>query len=314
MAFSDPTLTAIVDMLQQHPEALRIHKLIYAIYHHRWENDPQILLNAPILGLIQSLQQQAPTPAALQGQLIQVAKQLNKPERYLAISQIILGIVSPLYTSHNTPRETVSSPATPAIVPPTTASPTLVPLATVPPATVPPATLPPATQPPPHPRATEGMADLDYDHFEARLAIIKYANPLRAKILIFSAVDHPFGFSRQDWDSLQQWSLDQLIRQLVQSYPMASRLEQCLDQLATGFAELPPLEQMRQDAEAIVRAVRPLYEQTTGPATEDSQSLLTGFNATVDLMTLASAMGSPHPSSEVDDDADLTCQFFVRPQ
>jgi hypothetical protein len=56
-----------------------------------------------------------------------------------------------------------------------------------------------------------------YDPFEIRLEIFQYANPLRAKILIFSLLFHPWDRSGQDWSTLRSYTLEDLLKQLIQS-------------------------------------------------------------------------------------------------
>jgi hypothetical protein len=56
-----------------------------------------------------------------------------------------------------------------------------------------------------------------YDPFEIRLEILHYANPLRAKILIFSLLFYPWDQSSQDWLTLRSYTLEDLLQQLIQS-------------------------------------------------------------------------------------------------
>jgi hypothetical protein len=55
--------------------------------------------------------------------------------------------------------------------------------------------------------------------FDLRCQIVKSMNPLRVKILIFSALYHPFTNSEADWVSLKVHSLDNLLKQFISRYP-----------------------------------------------------------------------------------------------
>ena len=81
-------------------------------------------------------------------------------------------------------------------------------------------------------------------------------NPLKAKILIFSALYHPFSFRRQDWLNLKQRPLDKLLQTLFTTYPSFAALEQKLMQTAD---QLDALDQSQQVVHAVLRAVLPQY-------------------------------------------------------
>ncbi|MFM7351731.1 MAG: hypothetical protein ACKO1G_01370, partial [Microcystis aeruginosa] len=56
-----------------------------------------------------------------------------------------------------------------------------------------------------------------YDPFAIRLEILHYANPLRAKILIFSLLFYPWDQNSQDWLTLRSYTLEDLLQQLIES-------------------------------------------------------------------------------------------------
>jgi hypothetical protein len=58
---------------------------------------------------------------------------------------------------------------------------------------------------------------------------MKFANPLRAKILLFSVLHQPFDASESTWSALKRYSLESLLKNLLDRYPpgeIGTRLEQ----------------------------------------------------------------------------------------
>ncbi|PZD74692.1 hypothetical protein C1752_01018 [Acaryochloris thomasi RCC1774] len=103
------------------------------------------------------------------------------------------------------------------------------------------------------------------DVFELRLAVIKYTTPLNAKILIYSALHQVITGQRQDWISLRQVSLDELLLDVRQTYPTFAGLEERLWQTVDS---VQLLDQPTQTLQAVLQAVRPIYNQSgaTGEA------------------------------------------------
>lgn len=96
----------------------------------------------------------------------------------------------------------------------------------------------------------------DYDPFEVRLEVMKYSNPLRAKILAFSTLHHKFEITSQEWSSLRTLSFDELLQNLYENYPNIAALEKPLYETADGLASP---DESNQAAEAIVQAMKPYY-------------------------------------------------------
>ncbi|NEO26321.1 MAG: hypothetical protein F6K03_05340 [Kamptonema sp. SIO4C4] len=95
-----------------------------------------------------------------------------------------------------------------------------------------------------------------YDPFEIRLEVMKYANPLRAKILSFSTLHHQFETTGKEWSSLRTQSFDRLLSQLYETYPDFQELEQ---QLYATAQHLEAPDESQQAAEAIAQAMKPYY-------------------------------------------------------
>ena len=74
-----------------------------------------------------------------------------------------------------------------------------------------------------------------YDIFEIRLEIMQYTNPLRAKILLFSLLFHPWDRSGQDWSTLRSYTLDDLLEQMLQSGRSMAEIEGKLYNMAKSL-------------------------------------------------------------------------------
>jgi hypothetical protein len=92
--------------------------------------------------------------------------------------------------------------------------------------------------------------------FDIRLEMMKYANPLRAKILLFSLAYYRFEFRSQDWSNLKLYSLDGLLRTVLSQSILVDELHQKLRQVAEQLTES---EAYLEAANAIVKALKPNY-------------------------------------------------------
>lgn len=94
------------------------------------------------------------------------------------------------------------------------------------------------------------------DLFDVRLKILRHANPLRAKILIFSILYHPFKFSTRDWLTIKMQDLDHLIRHLYSICPTPTVLEEKLHETAR---KLNQPEEYSLTGNIIIKAMKSLY-------------------------------------------------------
>ncbi len=155
-----------------------------------------------------------------------------------------------------------SHPAeTPAIVPPPPPPPAAMPVAAI---------AAPANSPPPNHQLDAGAAASPapeepapilnfrtYDPFNLRQEIMRYANPLRAKLLIFSTIHYPVSFADRDWMVIRGCGLGDLIQELLNSSENCIDLERRLWETKT---KLPQPEEMEPVVSAIANAVRRHYQ------------------------------------------------------
>ncbi len=284
----DPDTTTIITIaatLNAMEQNLRVRKLLWCLRHNSWENDPQSLLRIDLEALMQDLHREYPTREDFHHALDQVVGNLSRRQEYEAIATTILEIINPLYHAvfspdpnlgdelppivmviEQTPApttlqsletevnlQTVISPPDLSEFPsldflksdnPTTTEYELKTSTNFTPATPPPSLQSPAVKLP------------DYDRYGVRLAVMKYANPLRAKILAFSILNHNFATDSHEWSSLRTQPFDDLLRLLHEQY---ATWDQLVAQLTATAAELEAPAESTQAAEAIAKAMKPYY-------------------------------------------------------
>ncbi|MCZ8128956.1 MAG: hypothetical protein O9304_19165 [Microcystis sp. LE19-114.1B] len=224
----DNSLRQVVNSLGNHLETERMQKLMFAACKNRWENDLSVINNYGLKNIILELRQNNPNFLSLRETLNQVAENINKKALYLSLAEIILTQLELLYDTNNDYKEEdnesksqifndqmvhlnddcdssakTSSFSSSRSKPVDFASSTMeLPFAE-------PAFL--NNNPSNYPQIS------DYDPFEIRLEILRYANPLRAKILIFSLLFYPWDQNSQDWLTLRSYTLEDLLQKLIES-------------------------------------------------------------------------------------------------
>lgn len=97
---------------------------------------------------------------------------------------------------------------------------------------------------------------------ELRVELMRYANPLRVKALMFSTLYYPFDLdSGGDWSKLQTETLGDLILRLMEQFTSHSSLDEQLQLMAR---QLRPSDEYGNAAGAIARALRPFYPAMNG--------------------------------------------------
>lgn len=96
------------------------------------------------------------------------------------------------------------------------------------------------------------------DLFSIRSQLAQQANPLRAKIVLFSALYHPFAQSSSDWSTLKQQDLGEFIRRVYNKYASFEALQNALI-LITAQLENPAA--CDHAAAAILKVLKPYYTE-----------------------------------------------------
>lgn len=298
-AVSTLLIETIAHTLETSREGIRIKKLLYALCYKRWENNFQILGQTTFVQLIQQVATLCTTYTQFQDALLQLVSSLNRQNVYAQIAEFMSEAIAPLYgsgegntgitrpmlnplamqttlptssenykTTLETGKESASARVEPEDHPDNTAINTFghqqfqkIILEDDAPETsvyVNKSVTPtPASKPTP-PSTPQHFAD-NLNFYELKLEVMKYANPLRAKILLFSALHHPFDLSGQDWAMLRTCDLDDLLRKSIKSAPTIVALEIKLSAIAQSLFE--PQEHL-QTTSAIIQAINVLTTTT----------------------------------------------------
>ncbi len=96
------------------------------------------------------------------------------------------------------------------------------------------------------------------DLFDVRVEILKYANPLQAKILLFSSAYYLFEFRTSDWTNLRLYSLDGLLRTVLSQTDSIDDFEQTLKAKAK---QLVDADFYLEIVSIIARAIKPQFNQ-----------------------------------------------------
>ncbi len=275
----------VVTALEQHENSVRIKKLMWCICNQVWENDPNRLNELNVKDLIQDLRQINPTLEDLKASLFKVVKTLNKPAEYSLVAKTIFSNVGRLYPEFQKLNQTRASRDNESF-------------STVSSASQQPSASKPASKPNEQRRA--------YDPFAARLEIMSYTNPLRAKIVLFSTLYHSFDYSNQDWLNLRAHELDDLLQSLFRACKSFAELESHLHNTARRLKE--PGENTKA-AKAILQALKPFY---TLAQVGVNQAQTLGSNNNDEMIT-ALNMNEPNSLNQTSveyDDNDYTCQFL----
>ncbi|MCA2939158.1 MAG: hypothetical protein EWV49_13810 [Microcystis aeruginosa Ma_QC_Ch_20071001_S25] len=233
----DNLLRQVVSGIENHRETARIQKLMFAACKNRWENDQAVINNYGLKNIVLELQRNNPNFLSLRQTLRQVAENINKKALYLALADIILTQLEHLYDTDNDDEEedneSKSQRFNTQIVDLKNDSDSAAKTTSFSTSRSDPVDFSssiinlnepqlvmelPFAEPASSNNNPSNFPQIPaYDPFEIRLEIFQYANPLRAKILIFSLLFHPWDRSGQDWSTLRSYTLEDLLKQLIQS-------------------------------------------------------------------------------------------------
>ncbi|MBT9315284.1 adenylate/guanylate cyclase domain-containing protein [Leptothoe spongobia] len=254
----------VADDLEHDAQIIRIKKVLYCLCHKVWETDIQKIEQADTAILVKQLYQLTPTPNDLKYRLRHLLHHLNRKAKYTKIVNIIFKAFHPLY-SVQTELIPMSTPGLQNAN--DTDSPETcfgdLPVGIHPDNTV--AFSAKAVEGPP-------MGDIAQvkdraDLFELRLDIIKYCNPLRAKILLHSTLYSPFTGSSQEWSLLRSKTLEDFLREV---FNYCSSFQDLESKLSIIVHCLEDTDENEPVVTSILNAIKPYYaeppSETTAPA------------------------------------------------
>ena len=226
-------IDTVVNELKKDADLIRIKKVIYCACEGRWENDEGKLEEINLKELIEELYQKTGNIETLDHRLSRIVSKVNKKTEYGLLAQKIIDSVGKLYPEEEDMTIMESSPIWEL-------------------------------------QGDSGeqtvlkerlVVEEHYERdpgklFDVRQKIMEGTNPLKAKILIFSIVEHQFNFGERDWLLLKTKNLDGLIRQIFNLCLSITDLESSLYSTANNFEEP---DEYTQVANVIINALNTCY-------------------------------------------------------
>ncbi len=240
---------AIAQRLEQNVNGDRIKKLLLLACKNAWVTDPTQLAQVNLADLIRDLHGLTPSLITLQAVLESFVNILSKRAEYTLAAHEISNAFQPLYAEVMTEIRTAMGERAIASLPPAAFAETR------------------QAQP-----ARSQALDLS-NLFDLRLEIMRYTNPYRAKIVLFSLLHQPFTNFAEYESMLKDQSLDDLLRMMLQTY----KLSEVEVQLLGVAKNMEDSEDCVQAAHVILGAVKPFYAcmpSDFGAALEDTTACL----------------------------------------
>ncbi len=281
IAASPQDYQQVAAQFQQNTNSSRIKKLLFAACTQTWENDPQVLSQHSLVELVQRLHRLTATPQTLDAILSSIVRTLNRQAEYTRVAQTIIHAFTPLYGDILEVTQ-----ANLAVPPSSLADETRIHNSVAPPSIRSTVEASPAREPTealatdfpfPQSRACsatsascESLLKLDDPALwvDLRLTLMKFSNPLRAKLLLYTVLYEPLPPGLPAWTHLKGYDLDTLLKQVWQQYSSFNVLSAELGKAADLLADLEstgdrPAESRANPyqpvASALLRAFQPFY-------------------------------------------------------
>jgi hypothetical protein len=222
----DETYGTIAQSLAENVSGDRIKKLLLLACKNTWITDAAQLAEFQLVDLIRELHGLTPSLMTLQAVLESLVNTLSKRAEYTLAAHEICSAFQPLYTEAVTEIRAEARTEVVAGIPVVSSA----------------------------AQASHTVSDLA-DLFDLRLEIMRYSNPYRVKIVLFSLLCQPFEGQAEHESMLKSYTLDDLLRSMIQSY----KLPELEITLLNTARSLEDSEESLQAARAILGAVKPFY-------------------------------------------------------
>ena len=278
----------IVKYLEQHENSQRIKKLIFLACKNEWENDQDTLNRFKLQELIQELSSLNPTIDHLTSSLSIAVKSLSKPKQYSIIASLIIKEIQKLYPPNeeeqtglilNPPNQNI-----PIFYSPEQRS-----------------SNPPAKTP-------SSSKKSQYNQFDLRQNLMRFTNPLRVKIILFSALYRKCTFNEEDWSKLKAEELDNLLQLLFDSCSTIGKLE---SKINNAVISLGNPDKNTQSAGVIIRVMRVLYSDIL-PSLNSDKPTNSSLSKEPSPPTNFNYQSAQTETDDLDDDNN-TCQIALPP-
>lgn len=231
---NSPLLTQVVQSFEQNENSARIKKLAFYITQQYWANQAQ-LDAIGLLELVRDLFSSNPNLESLKKSCYKMAQTLNKPEQYLSVASTIIAELEVLY---NLPKTQTSSDSDFITIP----------LVITRQESHGDSDLTALNIPTPHKKKI--------DLFDLRLKVMIQVNPLKAKILLYSALEHQFNWNQQELMALRSTELAELIRNITYT---CKSFEVLVDMLNSAARKLNEPHEYLAIANIISQALKPMF-------------------------------------------------------
>jgi hypothetical protein len=96
----------------------------------------------------------------------------------------------------------------------------------------------------------------EYDPFVLRQNVMSYTNPLRAKIILLIMLRPDFNFGSQSVTMMREYQLDDLLSEVLKTYPTMPQLE---ESMTFAVEQLIEIEEYGKAANGLLQSLIPLY-------------------------------------------------------
>ncbi|ABG52389.1 hypothetical protein Tery_3277 [Trichodesmium erythraeum IMS101] len=225
-------IDTIVKELEKDVDLMRIKKVIYWACDNVWEDNETKLERVNMKKLIEKLYNQIENIDSLNARLCEIVSKVNKKTEYSLLAQKIINSIGKLYPQEEetTVMEYIPNRSLTVLDDQIVLTNKLV--------------------------VEESYPRDPGELFDVREKIMQGTNPLKAKILIFSAVQHQFDFGNKDWLLLRTKNLDSLLRQIFNLCLSITDLESSLYATANNFEDP---DEYTQVADIVIKALNLCY-------------------------------------------------------
>ncbi|NEQ39298.1 MAG: hypothetical protein F6K40_24815 [Okeania sp. SIO3I5] len=230
-------IDTVVKELEKDADLIRIKKVIYFACEGIWENDETKLEEINLKELIEELYNKTGNLETLDRRLSRIVSKVNKKTEYSLLAQKIIRSVGKLYPEEEEEEDMTVMESSPNLNIVGSDDQSIFKEKLV---------------------AEESYLRDPGKLFDAREKIMQGTNPLKAKILIFSTVEHKFNFSERDWLLLKAKNLDGLLRQIFNLCLSITDLESSLYRTANNFEDP---DEYTQVASVIINALTASYSE-----------------------------------------------------
>jgi hypothetical protein len=109
-------------------------------------------------------------------------------------------------------------------------------------------------------RSADRLEVPEYDPFSLRQTVMSYTNPLRAKIILLVMLRPDFNFGSQSVAMMREYQLDDLLLEVLKTYPTMPQLE---ESMTYAVEQLVELEEYGKAANGLLQSLVPLYTPKT---------------------------------------------------